>query len=124
MQKNNQKGMALTGWLIVITFMGFAFTFLLKLLPVYFEDYSIKQAFEKVVHEQDVKTLMPDQIREHFSKYLVTNSVSIVEKDKLVIMDKNNTRTMQLDYEVRKPFFANIDLILSFHYQETISLPS
>lgn len=117
---HKQKGMAFMGWLVVITLFGFLLTVFLKLMPAYLENYGVKQAFDKTVSDPNIQNQLPDQIREHFSKYLVTNSVKAVTPDKLIILPKENKKNIQLDYEVRKPFIGNIDFIISFHHQESV----
>ncbi len=118
--RHNQKGMALMGWLIVLALLGFSLTVFFKLFPVYLEDYGVKQAFEKTVSDPDISNQLPDQVREHFSKYLVTNFIKVVTPEKLMITPKDNKKNIQLDYEVRKHFIGNIDFVISFHYQEIV----
>src|SRR5689334_3197088 len=120
MQHYKQKGIALISGLIILIFLGFIFTIFLRIVPVYFEDYSIKQAFDSLRKDPELKSNTPEVIRSHFDKYLLANSILVVTSDKLIITDTNDKRTFQLDYEVRRPFIGNIDLLLSFHYQETI----
>lgn len=118
--KKNQQGMTFSGWLIIILFLGCFLTVFFKLLPIYIEDYEIKAAFDKVAHNPEIKDQMPEQIRDNFSKYLRVNSIDAISADKLVIQEKNNQRTLSLNYEVRKNLVANIDLVVFFDYQETI----
>ncbi len=118
--KKQQQGMALTGWLIIILFLGFFLTVFLKLLPIYMEDYEIKAAFDKVAHNAEIKDQIPEQIRDSFSKYLMVNSITAISADKLIIQEKNNKRTISLNYEIRKNLIANIDLVVFFGYQESI----
>ena len=115
--KNKNKGMILTSWLIIITLVGFFLTLVIKLLPIYIADYSIKQGFEAITQDEDRDKKTPEKIKEKFGKYLITNSISVITSDKLVITEGKEKRIIQLDYEVRTPFFGNIDLILSFHYE-------
>lgn len=118
--QHKQKGMALMGWLVVLALFAFSLTVFFKLIPVYIENYAVKQAFEKVVSDPEIKNQTSEQIRQHFSKYIVTNSIKSVTSDKLIISPKENKKNIELNYEVRKLFIGNIDFIMSFHHQESI----
>lgn len=118
--KKKQHGIALTGWLVIILLFGCFLTIFFKILPIYVENYEIKTAFNKVVNNTEVKQQIPEQIRETFGKYLGINSVNSVTPDKLIIQEKDNKRSISLNYEVRKHLVANIDLVVFFGYEESI----
>lgn len=112
--------MTLAGLLTVIFFIGLTLSIGSKLIPIYIENYEVKKSLERAITDPKFKQKTLAEIRAHFSKDLAMNAIQIITADKLVVIEKENSRVVQLDYEVRKPFLGNIDFILSFHYEENV----
>ena len=115
MQK--QQGMTLIGWVMVLAIIAFFATIVMRLLPVYQEYYSVLQIMDGMEIELKNNKLTKKQVMILFEKRFDTGYVFSVKKDNIEISrGKNNVHVSKvvIDYEVRKPFMAQVDLIAHF----------
>jgi len=115
MQK--QQGMTLIGWVIVLAIIAFFATIVMRLLPVYQEYYSVLQIMDGMEIELKNNKLTKKQVMTLLYKRFNTGYVFSVKKDNIEISrGKNNVHVSKIviDYEVRKPFIAQVDLIAHF----------
>lgn len=115
MQK--QQGMTLIGWVIVLAIIAFFATIVMRLLPVYQEYYSVLQIMDGMEIELKNNKLTKKQVMTLLEKRFDTGYVFSVKKDNIEISrGKNNVHVSKvvIDYEVRKPFMAQVDLIAHF----------
>ncbi len=115
MQK--QQGMTLIGWVMVLAIIAFFATFVMRLLPMYQEYYSVLQIMDGMEKELKNNKLTKKQVMSLLNKRFDTGYVFSVKKDNIEISrGKNNVHVSKIviDYEVRKPFMAQINLVGHF----------
>jgi Tfp pilus assembly major pilin PilA len=115
MQK--QQGMTLISWVLVLGIIAFFATVVMRLLPMYQEYYSVLQIMDGMEIELKNNKLTKRQVMTLLEKRFDTGYVFSVKKDNIEIgRGKNNVQVSKIviDYEVRKPFMAQIDLIGHF----------
>lgn len=113
-----QSGMTLIGWVIVLAIIAFFATLAMRLLPMYQEYYGVLQIMDSMEIELKNNQLTKNQVLTLFEKRFDTGYIFSVTKDNIEIhRGKNNVHVTKvvIDYEVRKPFIAQIDLIGHFH---------
>jgi Tfp pilus assembly major pilin PilA len=115
MQK--QQGMTLIGWVMVLAIIAFFATFVIRLLPMYQEYYSVLNIMDGMEIELKNNKLTKRQVMNLLNKRFDTGYVfSIKEDDIEISRGKNNVHVSKIviDYEKRVPFMAQIDLIGHF----------
>jgi Tfp pilus assembly major pilin PilA len=115
MQK--QQGMTLIGWVMVLAIIAFFATFVMRLLPMYQEYYSVLTIMENMEIELKNNKLTKKQVISLLNKRFDTGYVfSIKEDDIEISRGKNNVHVSKIviDYEKRVPFMGQIDLIGHF----------
>jgi len=112
-----QQGMTLIGWVMVLAIIAFFATFVMRLLPMYQEYYSVLQIMDGMEIELKNNKLTKKQVMTLLEKRFDTGYVFSVKKDNIEISrGKNNVHVSKIaiDYEVRKPFMAQINLVGHF----------
>jgi len=112
-----QQGMTLIGWVMVLGIIAFFATVVMRLLPMYQEYYSVLQIMDGMEIELKNNKLTKKQVMTLLEKRFNTGYVFSVKKNNVEISrGKNNVHVSKIviDYEVRKPFMAQIDLIGHF----------
>jgi Tfp pilus assembly major pilin PilA len=115
---NKQRGMTLIGWVIVLGIIAFFATVVMRLLPMYQEYYGVVQIMEGMEKELADNKLTKQQTWKLFQRRFDTGYISSVKKENVEILrGKNSTHVTKviIDYEVRKPFIAQISLVGHFH---------
>lgn len=115
---NKQRGMTLIGWVIVLGVIAFFATVVMRVFPMYQEYYSVVQIMEGMETELKNNKLTKQQVWILFAKRFNTGYVKSVEKENVEILRGKNSphvTKVVIDYEVREPFIAQIDLVGHFH---------
>ncbi len=102
----------------------FAFITGVKIAPLYMEFYAVRSLVDRVAQESSSKSSL-QQIRRKVDDYMNVNGLnSLSSSDFKVepVEGKNNTKALEIYYEVRKPWVANIDFLLTFEYSKELGV--
>jgi Tfp pilus assembly major pilin PilA len=117
MTMKNQRGMTLIGWVIVLALIAFFATLVMRLLPMYQEYYGVLQIMKVMEEELKSNNLAKSQVEQLLYKKFDTGYIKSVKEDDIEILrgkQSAHITKIVIDYEVRKPFIAHIDLIGHF----------
>ena len=122
MKSSKQQGFTLIGLIIILGFIGIITLSVLKVFPVYMEHLSVKTSLEAIEKDPDLKNMSVSKIRSLFGKKLDMNQVTSISAKDAKINRSIGEITMKVDYEVRKDYIGNVDIILSFSDQFEVPL--
>jgi Tfp pilus assembly major pilin PilA len=109
-----QKGLTMISWMVIIA-IGVFFTLIgIKMVPVYLENYSIKQVLGSLQDDHRVRDMGRSEIKKIIIKRLKINRVYSFPQDKINIKASNKSIEISLDYEVRKPVIGNVSVLMAF----------
>lgn len=114
---NNQRGMTLISWVIVLGVIAFFATIALRLIPMYQEYFGVKNIMQGMEEELRNNKLTKSQANLMLLRRFNTGYIKSVKKENITIeRGKNNAfvTKIKIDYEVREPFIGQIDLIGHF----------
>lgn len=113
--KQAQRGMTLIGFIIVLGVVGLFAYMGMKLIPMYSEYYGVKQALQGLAAEPGISTREPAKIKDLFFRRLYISYADNIKPEHVKIVRKDAGYVMTVDYEVRKPLIANLDVVGRFH---------
>jgi len=121
-----QRGMTLISWVIILGIIAFFTTVVIRILPMYQEYFSVVQIMESMEVELKENKLTTQQVNLLFSKRFNTGYVSSVKPENITFSrgrDNLSITKVVIDYEVRKPFIAQISLVGHFHKEIDVEEP-
>ncbi len=119
--KYRQSGMTLISFLVVFIVAGFFVLLILKIVPVYLENLKIVSSLDGLKNESGIVEKSPKEIKQLLQKRWDVNSVDgITTEDSVVIEKKGGLMTIQVAYEVEKPFLANMSILVKFDNSVTL----
>ena len=119
--KRTQRGITLIGFVIVLGLVGFFAYIAMKLVPMYSEFYAVKQALKGLQQEPGIANRDPAKIQDLFFRRLYISYAENVKPANVKIARKDAGYLMTVDYEVRKPLIANLDVVGKFSADEQLS---
>ena len=119
--KRTQSGMTLIGFILVLAVAGVFIYMGMKLIPMYSEYYAVKTALRDVANESDVSQEDPGKIKDLFFRRLYISYAENVKADDVTIARRDAGYIMTVDYEVRRPLIANIDVVGHFKAEQVLS---
>ncbi|TXK65864.1 DUF4845 domain-containing protein [Alkalisalibacterium limincola] len=115
------RGITFLSFIIVLVVVGFFAYMAMRLVPVYQEYFSVRQAMKAVAEEAGPNT-SPAQIRQSLARRFDISYVENVRpQDIRVIRDARGTQ-LNIQYQRVTPFLYNIEFLISF--DETVELSS
>lgn len=117
-KRKHQSGLTMITWIVLVGMIGFIGIFAFKLIPIYMDFYTINSALTSVA--KDAKQgESPAQIKSAISNIFDVNSVNTVQVDDIALKPEPDGKglIMNLDYDARTNFVANVDLVV--HFEKT-----
>ena len=109
-----QQGMTVIGMLLMLIVGGFFALLVLKLGPIYLENYKVKTVLANVESQRDMAALPTAKIRDAVSQRLYINEVRRLSDKDIKIKRVGQVIEVRIDYEVREKILANVEALVSF----------
>ena len=118
--KRTQSGMTLIGFILVLAVVGVFAYMGMKVVPMYSEYYAVKQAMNGLADEPGIAAMEPAKIRDLFFRRLYISYAENVKDENIKLTRKEAGWMMIVNYEVRKPLIANLDVVGNFHSEKEL----
>ena len=118
--KRTQSGMTLIGFVIVLAVAGVFIYMGMKVIPMYSEYYAVKQALKGLQEEPGIANRDPGKIQDLFFRRLYISYAENVQPENVKIKRIDRGWQMDVNYEVRKPMIANLDVVGKFSASESL----
>lgn len=115
LHKNEQKGMTLLGYVIVLCVIGFFALLLVRVAPLYLEYRSVVTIVDAVADEATAEWT-PAMIRNTIQKRLDVNNIKRIDSRDFVVSRDRGGATLSIDYEARTGFIGNLSLLMEFEH--------
>ena len=112
--KNKQKGMTGISIMALLALIAFVAITFLKIMPVYFDSFKVGDVVSDMKDERGLGEKSSNEIATMILKRLDVNMVTDVTKDHVFVEKSKNEVLIDVEYEVRKKMFGNLDVIISF----------
>nr|WP_165967381.1 DUF4845 domain-containing protein [Luteimonas aestuarii] len=116
-----QRGITLLGFIIVMAVVGVFAYIGFKLFPMYQEYYAVKTALKGLANEPGIATTDPARIQQMFLRRLDMSYAQNIKKEHIKIERGDAGWVMTVQYEVRRPMIANLDVIGKFGAVQNLS---
>jgi hypothetical protein len=118
MHVGRQAGMSIAGWLIVLALIGFFSLAIIKLFPMYFEYYQVKEILDDIARDKDINHGSKEAVWGTLVKRLDISSAysGNVRRENLKLERKKEGVYLSVKYEDRRPFMGNLDVVGTFDY--------
>ena len=122
MLRKNEKGATFISLVIVLSIIGVITLSVLTVFPVYMENLSVKKSVEAIENDPQLKSMSAGKMRSLFEKKLDMNQVTSVRAKDAKIGRGITDISFKVEYEVRKEYIGNIDIVMSFSDGFTVDL--
>lgn len=119
-RREQQSGMTLLSFIIVMAVVGFGLYITMKLFPMYNEYFSVTTALKGVASEPGVGSKSPGEIEDMFFRRLYISYSDNVKPEHVRIEQTGGGMVMHVNYEVRKPLVGNLDVVAKFSTQQAL----
>lgn len=117
-----QRGMTAISWLFTLAAILFFVFIGIKLMPAYVDQFNVSSVLSSLETEPGIAEKSPGEIANTVMKRLDINMVTDVQADDIYISQSGNLRVIEVDYEVQRKLFANIDIVIRFNSKAEVPL--
>ncbi|TVP57935.1 MAG: DUF4845 domain-containing protein [Halomonadaceae bacterium] len=109
-----QQGASALSFLVVVFILLSFLTIAIRLVPVYFDDYSVKKLFSSLEESGQMQGASIREAQALVKRRQDQNNLNMFGQEQLKIRKDNGVFLIDLDYEVRVPMVGNVDAIVHF----------
>lgn len=110
-----QQGLTAIAIVLILAMIGFFAMITIRLFPVYMEHYSVTSHLKGLSQEAGARKKTNGEILNTLFKRFDIDDVKHVTRDNVFIeREKDGSVVVAIEYEVRTPAVANVDMIVSF----------
>ena len=117
---HKQKGKGSIFILVIMVMAFFCFFTLLKVVPLYTQDWSVQTVFENIQLESKSKQYTQGRVHDMIQKRFGINGV-----DELIeyvdVSGKSSALVIEMEYERRVPLISNVELVATFNHYIDLS---
>lgn len=111
---NKQKGLTGISIMALLVLIAFVAIIFLKIAPVYFDSFKVGDVVSGMKEERGLGDKSNSEISKMILRRLDVNMVTDVTKDDIIIEKSKNDVLIDVEYEVRKNMFGNLDVVITF----------
>ena len=108
-----QRGLSYWGVMFGVMFLVLALKLTMAVWPVYWDNRIIDQTIVERLKASD-SGISPDDFMRRVNEQLTMNNIRDLTFEDIAKTYSEGGLIVQVEYEVRRPFIANIDLVMSF----------
>ncbi len=112
---NRQRGVSLSGLLMLAGVLVFSGIVAMKLIPAYMQDKEIQSIFSAIVHDPDMQNAPIKDIRMSYSKRSMVANVTAIKAEDVEIGKEGKSISLSASYSIKVPVAANVSLLLEFN---------
>lgn len=110
-----QRGLTMSGFLGTAIVLVIVAITLLKLIPAYVENSSIKGVFRDIAHDPDMQKATILQIKQSFNRRASIDDITAISGDDIDISTDGNTPVLSASYHKIVPLVGNISIYMDFN---------
>ena len=115
-----QRGISALGLLFLLIVGGFVFLCLLKIGPLYYNNYKLDKVFQRIGTEGiPIESQTAAEIRNRLSSQFSVDGIRNISPRDIEIERRNGEATLYFEYEDRVNLFGNLDVIVQFENRFT-----
>jgi hypothetical protein len=114
-RKMNQAGLSAIGLIIILLIIAFITMAALKLAPIYYENFKVNSVIKSLNEEQGITDMSHMEINTLISRRFIIDNIDRVKPKDIKVAYGKNRLLINVDYEIRENFFANVDIVVVFN---------
>lgn len=116
---NTQRGVGVSGLILIIAAVLMAIILGMKLVPAYLHSMQIERIFKVIVSDPEMQNATDKDIRASYGKRATMDYINDLTADEIEISKDSGHITLSASYTVKIPVAGNMSLFLEFNPSAT-----
>lgn len=109
-----QRGVSLTGLIVVLVLLGMVAMLGFKLFNPYMQYFTVQKTFKTLAQNPELRSGSRREILNAFQRYALIDSITAISEDEIEVTKDGNTLVLSAIYSVKVPLVANLSLLIDF----------
>ena len=109
-----QRGISLSGLIIVLALLGVVAALGFKLFNPYMQYFTIQKTFKALTQNPELKSGNRREIQVAFQRYALIDGITAIKEEDIEVAKNGNTLVISASYSVTVPLAANFSLLIDF----------
>ena len=109
-----QCGMTMVTIAAGLALLAFFVLIAITLMPIYVENFNVSSHVSRMANDSRAKEMTKEELRKALIKKFGIDDVKNVSRQDIIISDIPGGYNIEVDYEVRKDFLGNVDVVVYF----------
>ena len=109
-----QRGITLTGLIVILVLLGMGALLGFKLFDPYVQYFTIKKTFKTLAQNPELRSGTRKEIQNAYQRYSLIDSITSISEEDIEVRKDGNTIVISANYSVKVPLVANISLLVDF----------
>ena len=110
-----QQGVTGLGWLIILGLIAFFAFLVLKIYPIYWENYNVKSSLKSLSQTDGISRMSRAQVRGLLLRKLDINNIRTIKKKNIKVTKRNGAAIVEVIYTVKVPLAGELSLLAEFN---------
>ena len=115
-----QGGFTFVGWLLILALLGVVVLLVLRLGPVYLEQWTVSSIVSNVAEDPQLSDAGVQDVQRAVRRRMSVNSISDAAQDSFIVERRGEDIVIVSEYERRFPLVANLDGVATFRQEATV----
>jgi hypothetical protein len=112
---HRQKGVTLTGMILVSILIVIVLLLAMKVVPVYVEYYAIQKNFRGMAQDPALASARRAELLRAWSGRATVDNITAIENQDITFERQGDRLFISADYSVKVPIFRNVNFCFDFH---------
>lgn len=109
-----ERGLTMTGFLILSIILIFTALLVFRLLPPYLEYFYVQKSVDSIARDLDLQTATLREIRSAFDKRAMIDNITTIRGEDLELIKEGNNAVLDASYSVKVPIIGNVAACIDF----------
>ena len=107
--------MTVFGGFLLLLIVGAVVLLVIKIAPVYLENYNVKRVLIDMVDDQATREMAPHELVQSAKNRLKVSGIHNAKDFKITAKRSGRGMLVNIDYVVQKPVVGNLEALMTFH---------
>ncbi len=111
---NRQRGVTLTGMILVCFFVFIVALLGFKLFTPYVQYFTVQKVLKSIAADPEVKSGTRRDAMVAWARYAMIENINVLNAEDIEVNNDGNQLVLSASYSVKVPLFAHVSLLIDF----------
>lgn len=113
--QTGDAGFSIVEMLAVVLLIIIIINLTIKIAPIYMSNYLVEKSLDELSQQIGLYDKTPEEVENLLEGYFDANQITFIEPEDIKIEKTPASMKVSIAYDIRKPLFGNVSLVVNFN---------